>query len=74
MNRFKVKRAALSADASLKVLPCGSFRRGKQTCGDIDVLIIKKDYIKHDAVLPKIINNLKLISRFYHFKNPTIVQ
>ncbi|XP_065202187.1 DNA polymerase lambda-like [Planococcus citri] len=54
-----VTEACMRVCPNLKVIPCGSFRRGKQICGDVDVLVIKKDHIKYDAVLPKIITNLK---------------
>ncbi len=35
-------------------IPCGSYRRGKETCGDMDILITRKDG-KDD---PKFMNKL----------------
>ncbi|KAJ9582812.1 hypothetical protein L9F63_022853 [Diploptera punctata] len=40
-----VKKAALDIEPRLKVELCGSYRRGKVTCGDVDVLITKPDDI-----------------------------
>jgi DNA polymerase lambda len=39
----QVEKAALSTEPKLKVELCGSYRRGKTTCGDVDVLITKPD-------------------------------
>ncbi|XP_069673983.1 DNA polymerase lambda-like isoform X4 [Periplaneta americana] len=38
-----VKKAALVIEPKLKVELCGSYRRGKETCGDVDVMITKPD-------------------------------
>merc|ERR1719479_517403 len=34
-----VKECSLQLNNQLEVIACGSFRRGKETCGDLDVLI-----------------------------------
>eukprot|EP00095_Tigriopus_kingsejongensis_P006026 maker-scaffold671_size114370-snap-gene-0.35 protein:Tk06026 transcript:maker-scaffold671_size114370-snap-gene-0.35-mRNA-1 annotation:"dna polymerase lambda-like" len=34
-----VQRAALEINPSLELVACGSYRRGKSTCGDLDILI-----------------------------------
>ncbi|KAJ4449285.1 hypothetical protein ANN_00683 [Periplaneta americana] len=39
----QVKKAALVIEPKLKVELCGSYRRGKETCGDVDVMITKPD-------------------------------
>ncbi|XKL59231.1 hypothetical protein PGB90_000247 [Kerria lacca] len=55
-----VSKTALEVKPSLRIMPCGSYRRGKQTCGDIDILLIAKDSNNYDSILPKIIHKLKL--------------
>ncbi|MFM7853143.1 MAG: hypothetical protein ACKO96_14785 [Flammeovirgaceae bacterium] len=30
-------------ESSLQIQVCGSYRRGKQTCGDVDILITRTD-------------------------------
>ncbi|XP_069756472.1 DNA polymerase lambda isoform X4 [Narcine bancroftii] len=51
--------AARSVNPGLTGLACGSYRRGKSTCGDVDVLITHPDGKSHRGVLSKILNNLK---------------
>jgi DNA polymerase lambda len=37
------------------VVTCGSYRRGKLTCGDVDILVTHSDGRSHRGVLPKLI-------------------
>ncbi|CAF0803213.1 unnamed protein product [Didymodactylos carnosus] len=41
------------------VQTCGSYRRGKPTCGDIDILITHPDGLSHEGLLHPVIDNLK---------------
>jgi len=50
---------ALSVEASVEVTLVGSYRRGKQTCGDVDVLICRPDHIKPGLILPRILDILR---------------
>ncbi|KAL8187454.1 UNVERIFIED_CONTAM: hypothetical protein K2H54_049004 [Gekko kuhli] len=38
---------------------CGSFRRGKSTCGDVDVLVTHPDGHSHQGVFSKLLNSLR---------------
>lgn len=38
---------------------CGSFRRGKPTCGDVDVLVSHPDGHSHKDVMPQLLKRLK---------------
>jgi DNA polymerase/3'-5' exonuclease PolX len=42
----------------LQVEMCGSFRRGKETCGDIDILITRKDEGSIEGILETLIKKL----------------
>uniref|UniRef100_A0A2R5LF19 DNA polymerase lambda n=1 Tax=Ornithodoros turicata TaxID=34597 RepID=A0A2R5LF19_9ACAR len=53
-----VKETALSVQPDLEVIPCGSFRRGRPMCGDVDVLITHKDGTSHENILCRIISLL----------------
>lgn len=53
-----VKKAALSIQPALEVIPCGSYRRGRAMCGDVDVLITHPDGKSHEGVLCKILQIL----------------
>ena len=49
---------ALSIQPELIVMACGSYRRGKQTCGDVDVLITHPDGHSHSGVFTELISRL----------------
>lgn len=55
---LKVKDAALSLNPGLIIQTCGSFRRGKPTCGDVDILITHPDGISHEDIFNKLIDLL----------------
>eukprot|EP01135_Chromosphaera_perkinsii_P010024 Nk52_evm59s1992 gene=Nk52_evmTU59s1992 len=48
---------------------CGSYRRGKQTCGDIDVLITHPDGKSHEGVFRRVIQLLKSHDRCGNIEN-----
>lgn len=55
----QVQKAAEEVDPGLVCETCGSYRRGKPTCGDVDVLISHPDGKSHYGVMQKILENLK---------------
>ncbi len=55
---WQVKEAALRINPGLIVEACGSFRRKKPTCGDVDVLITHPDGHSHKGVFNKLIDAL----------------
>ena len=44
---------------NLQVLAAGSYRRGKQECGDVDILISRNDDLPHHGILEKLIVSLE---------------
>lgn len=55
----KVVRDAVQAiDPRLVAMACGSYRRGKATCGDVDVLISHPDGKSHKGVFSKVLQTL----------------
>ncbi|KAM9362704.1 DNA polymerase lambda [Symphorus nematophorus] len=55
----KVVRDAVQAiDPQLVAMACGSYRRGKATCGDVDVLISHPDGKSHKGVFSKVLQTL----------------
>jgi DNA polymerase lambda len=62
---FKVKQAANEVVPGLMIETCGSYRRLKSSCGDIDLLITFKDGRRHihETVLAPLINKLKEIGK-----------
>ncbi|XP_034044234.1 DNA polymerase lambda isoform X2 [Thalassophryne amazonica] len=53
-----VKDAAQAVNPGLLVMACGSYRRGKATCGDVDVLITHPDGKSHKGVFSKVLQLL----------------
>ena len=54
-----VKKAALNINPGLQAFACGSYRRGKPTCGDVDVIISHPDGKSHEGVMTKLLESLK---------------
>uniref|UniRef100_A0A8C6US17 DNA polymerase n=1 Tax=Neogobius melanostomus TaxID=47308 RepID=A0A8C6US17_9GOBI len=55
---LEMNDAARAVDPGLVSLACGSYRRGKATCGDVDVLITHPDGKSHKGIFSKILQNL----------------
>lgn len=53
-----VRDATQAIDPALIAMACGSYRRGKATCGDVDVLISHPDGKSHKGVFSKILQIL----------------
>lgn len=56
---LEVKDAAHSIQPGLVCVACGSYRRGKATCGDVDVLVTHPDGHSHQGVFGKLLNVLR---------------
>ena len=54
-----VKEAAHCIDPALQCVVCGSFRRGRATCGDVDVLVSHPDGRSHAGLMPLLLAKLK---------------
>ena len=54
-----VKKAALSINPGLQAFACGSYRRGKPTCGDVDVIVSHPDGKSHEGVMTKLLESLR---------------
>lgn len=53
-----VKDAALTIQSGLIVTACGSYRRGKSTCGDVDILITHPDGKSHLHIYKELLHKL----------------
>ena len=56
----KSESVKLFGDA-IQVTACGSYRRGKKTCGDVDCLITRTDSGPIDGLLEKLLNRLEAL-------------
>ncbi|NWI41758.1 DPOLL polymerase, partial [Picathartes gymnocephalus] len=54
-----VRQAALALKPGLVCVACGSYRRGKATCGDVDVLVTHPDGRSHRGVFSKLLDSLR---------------
>lgn len=55
---LEVRQAALALKPGLVCVACGSYRRGKPTCGDVDVLVTHPDGQSHRGVFSKLLDSL----------------
>ncbi|NXE55192.1 DPOLL polymerase, partial [Casuarius casuarius] len=54
-----VRQAALALNPGLVCVACGSYRRGKPSCGDVDVLVTHPDGQSHRGVFSKLLDSLR---------------
>lgn len=54
-----MREAALGLVGDLEVVVCGSYRRGKATCGDVDILITHPDGHSHEKLFRPLLTHLK---------------
>jgi len=54
----QVRKEVTILCSNLMMEVCGSYRRGKQTCGDIDILITHPDGQSHRGVFSKLLTKL----------------
>lgn len=52
---MQVRELAHQINLGLEVITCGSYRRGKSTCGDVDILVTHSDGRSHRGVLPQLV-------------------
>ena len=50
-----MRELAHSIDDGLEVVTCGSYRRGKPTCGDVDILVTHPDGRSHRGVFGQLL-------------------
>ncbi len=53
-----VKNIATNLDDQVVIQACGSYRRGKTTCGDVDILLTHPDGHSNEVIFPKLIEIL----------------
>ncbi|KAL5021152.1 hypothetical protein ScPMuIL_000307 [Solemya velum] len=54
-----VREAAEAIQPGIVAQACGSYRRGKKTCGDVDVLVTHPDGKSHKGIFHKLLSRLK---------------
>ncbi|XP_052568300.1 DNA polymerase lambda isoform X3 [Peromyscus californicus insignis] len=54
-----VRLAAQAFNPGLLCVACGSYRRGKVTCGDVDVLITHPDGRSHQGIFSRLLDSLR---------------
>ena len=62
---LKVREAAESLVDGVIAQACGSYRRGKKTCGDVDVLVTHPDGKSHKGLFAKLLAKLKAEGKAY---------
>ncbi|XP_064451265.1 DNA polymerase lambda isoform X5 [Mirounga angustirostris] len=56
---YKVREAAQVFNPRLLCVACGSYRRGKATCGDVDVLLTHPDGRSHQGIFSPLLDSLR---------------
>lgn len=55
----QVRESAQAFSPGLLCVACGSYRRGKATCGDVDVLLTHPDGRSHQGVFNRLLDSLR---------------
>lgn len=55
----QVRISAQTFNPGLLCVACGSYRRGKMTCGDVDVLITHPDGRSHQNIFSRLLDSLR---------------
>ena len=55
----KVRRACHGINEGLEVVTCGSYRRGRATCGDVDIMVTHPDGRAHKNVFQPLLHTLR---------------
>lgn len=55
----QVRKAAQALNPGLLCVACGSYRRGKATCGDMDVLLTHPDGRSHQGIFSRLLDSLR---------------
>lgn len=55
----KVQESAQAFNPGLLCVACGSYRRGKATCGDVDVLLTHPDGRSHQGIFSRLLDSLR---------------
>ncbi|KAK1333529.1 hypothetical protein QTO34_005914, partial [Cnephaeus nilssonii] len=56
---WKVRESAQAFNPGLLCVACGSYRRGKATCGDVDVLLTHPDGRSHQGIFSRLLDSLR---------------
>lgn len=54
-----VRESAQALSPGLLCVACGSYRRGKASCGDVDVLVTHPDGRSHQGILSRLLDSLR---------------
>lgn len=54
-----VRESAQAFNPGLLCVACGSYRRGKATCGDVDVLVTHPDGRSHQGIFSRLLDSLR---------------
>ncbi|KAM7074026.1 DNA polymerase lambda isoform 3-T3 [Molossus nigricans] len=55
----EVRESAQAINPGLLCVACGSYRRGKATCGDVDVLLTHPDGRSHQGIFSRLLDSLR---------------
>ena len=59
-----MREVALSLTPGLEVITCGSYRRGKPDCGDVDILISHPDGRSHRGLFSNLVQTCTEIGTY----------
>ncbi|XP_007479200.1 DNA polymerase lambda isoform X3 [Monodelphis domestica] len=59
VSSYQVRETAHTLNPGLLSVACGSYRRGKATCGDVDVLVTHPDGRSHQGIFSQLLDALR---------------